>query len=163
MHKGTKISDASEAVRLCRKYGVKTYAFYILGFPWDDARSSRRTISFAKGLDADYFLFHILIPFAGTAIYSEVSSGRLLKEQPASGFDHSHAATGTNHLSADQLDRLWRLANWSMYTHPPYLFRLLKGVLSPRYFFNYLRFGFEKLKYLVLHSAGKRKNRHGNN
>jgi radical SAM superfamily enzyme YgiQ (UPF0313 family) len=149
--KGTRLADAVRTVRLCRRFGVKTYCFYILGFPWDDEKTIGETVDFAKKLNGDYFLFHLLMPFPGTRIYEAVASQGLFRSGSVTGFDHSRAAMGTLHLSADGLDRLWKRANWSMYLHPPYLLRLVRGMVSLAYVFNYLRYGLSKLLYLVFH------------
>src|SRR3990172_8298805 len=55
-------------LRLCREYGVRTLATYILGLPGEDREDIVKTVEFAVRLDSDFVSFNTLIPRAGTQI-----------------------------------------------------------------------------------------------
>jgi hypothetical protein len=60
-------------IPLTRRYGIQPVAFFILGFPWEDAAAYAETLDLMKEL-SPHVRFHpaiasILIPFPGTEIY----------------------------------------------------------------------------------------------
>ncbi|HLA51394.1 MAG TPA: radical SAM protein [Thermodesulfobacteriota bacterium] len=68
MGKGYTLREVEETFRLCKKYGVRTLATYILGLPGENKKDIIKTIEFAIKLDSDFVSFNTLIPRAGTQI-----------------------------------------------------------------------------------------------
>ena len=62
MKKGTRLEQASAAICACKKAGLATQAFYIIGLPWETRESLERTFKFAALLDTDFFDFNIAYP-----------------------------------------------------------------------------------------------------
>ena len=59
-----------------KKYGIKTYVFFILGFPWENLEDTQATLNLMKELSPYVESFHqavasILVPFPGTEIYEK--------------------------------------------------------------------------------------------
>ncbi len=67
--KGLTKEMVKKALNLCKKYGIETRGFFILGLPGDDEKSMRDTIDFAKSLPLDNVNFNSLIPFPGTELW----------------------------------------------------------------------------------------------
>ncbi len=70
--KGIKIEKVREAVASCRKAGINTATYFIIGHPGETAATALRTLSLACQLNADICHFFVLVPFPGTANYRYV-------------------------------------------------------------------------------------------
>jgi anaerobic magnesium-protoporphyrin IX monomethyl ester cyclase len=73
MGKNEKISDIENAVFLCRKAGIKTSGFFILGFPGETRKSLKLTRELSLKLPLDDVSIMTMTPFPGTAVYREAS------------------------------------------------------------------------------------------
>lgn len=65
-HKRLKLTRARQAIRWCKKIGIKTLGFFIIGLPGETPTTLDETIEFAKSLDLDEAQFNIFVPFVGT-------------------------------------------------------------------------------------------------
>jgi len=59
-------------VKLCWELGIKTTAFYVIGFLQDTEESIEELIRFACDLDTTYANFKILTPYPGTPQYKQL-------------------------------------------------------------------------------------------
>src|SRR3989304_7524666 len=59
--KGTTRSQAREAVKLCKKLGIKTYSFYLIVFPWETSEMIMYSRGLIKPLRIDFSEIHIAI------------------------------------------------------------------------------------------------------
>jgi radical SAM superfamily enzyme YgiQ (UPF0313 family) len=57
-----------EIIGICRKVGIKTKAFFILGLPGETSGTLNQTISNAIELNPDYAVFNVATPFPGTKL-----------------------------------------------------------------------------------------------
>jgi anaerobic magnesium-protoporphyrin IX monomethyl ester cyclase len=76
IHKPHTREIVLQKVPLTIRYGMRPFAFFILGFPWEDAAALEDTHSLMKELAKSVECFHpaigaILIPFPGTEIYEK--------------------------------------------------------------------------------------------
>lgn len=69
--KGFLLKDVERVVNLCRKYGILTFANFIIGFPWEGDKEISITHDFALKLNADFALFIKLTIFPMTQLYSD--------------------------------------------------------------------------------------------
>jgi len=72
--KGIRLDQAERAVRLTREAGMRSAAFFMLGFPGESRAELRETLRFSRRLDPDYASFHVAVPYPGTAFYSRFRS-----------------------------------------------------------------------------------------
>lgn len=69
-----------EKVALCRKYGIQTFAFFIVGLPGDTHDTILDSMEFAVDLDAGWVQFTVSTPFIGTKLHQwAVRTGRVEK------------------------------------------------------------------------------------
>ena len=62
--------DARNAVRMLRKAGVPSAAYFMIGLPTDRTLADiRRTVDFAIELDPDYAVFNVLVPYPNTKLF----------------------------------------------------------------------------------------------
>lgn len=144
MKKRIKKEQARRAIELCKKYKIKTYAFYLFGLPWETEEDVRETIRFALELDSDYAEFHLAVPFPGTELYDIVLEEGLL-EGDFQGYDHSLPVARTFHLSREELVKWRRRAIYKFYLRPQYIARTILNSPTPASLISYLRFAFERI------------------
>lgn len=72
------------AFRNMRQAGVKSFAFFIFGYPGESLSTIEQTIDYAIGLDPDFANFYPAVPYPGTALHEKVLREGLL---PAGGDD----------------------------------------------------------------------------
>ena len=77
MNKKITTKQASDAVKLCREVGVKTGAFFILGYPGENAATILETVKFASSLPLDYLSFTLPYPIPGTPLFERLNGSFL--------------------------------------------------------------------------------------
>ena len=71
MDKGFTLDQAKRALAACRKVGIGTNAYFMLGTPWETPDSLAQTIAFSKKLKASSSLFLAATPYPGTRMREE--------------------------------------------------------------------------------------------
>lgn len=153
MGKGTSLSEAKLAVNLCQEAGIKTLLFFILGLPWENAKTVRETIDFAKELPGTFYNFSLAYPFPGTKFATLAERYHLLIKDSLFGFDYAKPATRSLFLSCQDLENYRCQALREVYYRPAYVLRILSQARSWREFFNYLRHGFIKTVKLIANES----------
>jgi len=69
LRKGTTRAINLEAARICRKYGIKIWANYMLGLPTETKEEVLETISMLKEIDPDYYSPAFYTPHPGSDLY----------------------------------------------------------------------------------------------
>ncbi|MBI4042667.1 MAG: methyltransferase domain-containing protein, partial [Deltaproteobacteria bacterium] len=141
MKKNATLEDARQAVKHCKKYGVRVYGLFLLGLPWESRQTAMETIHFAQELNPDFADFNIAYPLPSTEFYQVARDAELFDEDKLHGFDYGKPIIKTNHLSTEELVELRKKALWSFYLRPLYILRTFAKTRSPKVFWNYVRFG----------------------
>ena len=129
MGKGYTLREVEETFRLCREYGVRTLATYILGLPGEDKNSVMQTIEFAVRLDSDFVSFNALIPRAGTQIRQyAINSGWIAEGNIRMDQSGTYAVMGNEALTGDDIIELKSYAVRRFYGRPSYIAKRLLGV-----------------------------------
>jgi len=148
MKKNASKADAVEAVRMVREAGLKLYAYYMIGFPWEDRSYVSATLNFAREIAADFSEIHIAAPFRGTEQFKTLADYGLKLEDPYGYNYFSNPPIGTKYLSRRELICLRKKGMRQLYMNPAYVFRTLKSIKNFRELMNYLKYGFRLLKNL---------------
>jgi anaerobic magnesium-protoporphyrin IX monomethyl ester cyclase len=69
IRKGTTRAKNLEAARICRKYGIRIWANYMLGLPTETEDEIKETISMLKEIDPDYYSPAYYTPYPGNDLY----------------------------------------------------------------------------------------------
>jgi radical SAM superfamily enzyme YgiQ (UPF0313 family) len=117
-------SHQSRIVEHCRKTGIVTAAFYVLGFLQDDWNSIAATIDYATDLGSTFAQFKILTPYPGTPMFKQLQP--LLTESDWEQFDGYTPTFKHPHLTARELTFLLSAAYKRFYMRPSYLANFLK-------------------------------------
>jgi len=69
IRKGTTVEQNVEAARICRKYGIKIWANYMMGLPTESKEEVMDTVRLMKEIDPDYYSPAFFTPHPGTDLY----------------------------------------------------------------------------------------------
>ncbi|MDI6795970.1 MAG: radical SAM protein [Desulfatibacillaceae bacterium] len=72
--KGISRQSASDAVRACRRAGIRTALFFNFGFPNETKGQMETTLQFACELNPTFASFHLVVPFPGTALAEQTGT-----------------------------------------------------------------------------------------
>jgi len=99
-----------DRVALCRKLGIKTFCFFIIGLPGDTSQTILETIQFALRLRANWVQFTAASPMVGTKLRDwAISSGLTIDDQYSYRSSHE-VMIGNENLSKAQVEALHRFA-----------------------------------------------------
>ncbi len=146
MKKRITLEQSRNAVKLCRKYGVKVYGLFLIGLPWETRQMIEDTIAFMKKLNPSFVDVNIAYPFPGTEYYGIAKEMGMFKDEDLKSGDYSKPIVHTTELSADDLVELRRKALMSFYLRPGYILQTLLNIRSFKVLKNYLRSGFRLIK-----------------
>lgn len=77
--KGINLEQARNAIKWTKEAGIGTGTFWMMGFPEETEEDIKKTFQFAKELNTDFMsTFAVLVPFPGSAIYSEMKKDGLI-------------------------------------------------------------------------------------
>ena len=113
-----------EIIEHCRKRGIVTAAFYVLGFLQDDWNSIAATIDYAIDVASTFAQFKILTPYPGTPMFKQLEP--LLTETDWEKFDGYTPTFRHPNLSARELRFLLGASYKRFYIRPSYLADFLK-------------------------------------
>jgi radical SAM superfamily enzyme YgiQ (UPF0313 family) len=117
-------SHQREVIQHCRKKGIVTAGFYVLGFLQDDWNSIAATIDYAADLGSTLAQFKLLTPYPGTPMFKQLEP--LLTETDWEQFD-GFSPTFTHPNLTDREQRfLLGAAYTRFYVRPSYLANFLK-------------------------------------
>jgi radical SAM superfamily enzyme YgiQ (UPF0313 family) len=71
------------AFRNMREAGIRSFAFFIFGYPGENARSMELTTQYALELDPDFANFYPAVPYPGTALYDKCIREGFLRPEDA--------------------------------------------------------------------------------
>jgi len=72
IRKELTVEQIKEAFRVCRKYGIRTFANFMFNFPDETESDVQQTFEVAKEIRATVVSCGILTPFLGSAIFNEL-------------------------------------------------------------------------------------------
>ena len=149
IRKAATREEIVNAFRQCRKADVRSHAFFVFGFPWEGPEHLDEDLKLALEIDPDFFDLNIAYPLPGTELEKMVRERGLDDRGVVDRGGYALPVTGTDRLSADDLERWRRKALLSLYLRPRYILRTFRQAGSPRKVWNYLRAGLIRLSQLV--------------
>lgn len=148
--KGIKLKDAEYVIKLCKKYGIKSYMLFMIGFPWETKQHIKETVNFAIKLNGDFADFNVAYPYPGTEMYKMAKEMNLFDEEQLCGHDISRAMQKTEYLSTNELTALRKYAIRRFYLRPGYIVKKLAQIRTPSEFRGYFAKGIHILKDVIL-------------
>ncbi|MCP4625193.1 MAG: radical SAM protein [bacterium] len=80
INKGITTEQSRRAVHMCRKHGIKTVTYFIIGYLDETEQTINNTIRFAKKLSPDFAAFFPATPMPGTKLHQQASERGLISE-----------------------------------------------------------------------------------
>ncbi len=77
------------AFRNMRDAGIRSFAFFIFGYPGETLDTMSHTIDYAIELDPDFANFYPAVPYPGTALYDKAVRDGLLVEEDWTRMEYS--------------------------------------------------------------------------
>jgi hypothetical protein len=99
-------------IELCNRYGIKTFAFFIVGLPGDTLETILDTIDFAVRIRPSWTQFTVATPFIGTGLRDWAVGQGLVQEDSYQIVSSQVGSMGNENLTAEQVHRLHRFARF---------------------------------------------------
>lgn len=155
MKKRATLEQSREAVKLCKKYGIKTYGLFLIGLPWETREMVEDTIAFMKELNPNFVDVNIAYPLPGTEYYRIAKEMGMFTDEDLKSGDYSKPIVHTEYLSTDDLVKLRHKALLSFYLRPGYILQTLLNIRSFKILKNYISSGLRLLKNHAFSFSGK--------
>ena len=97
---------AKNIVKSCKKAGIKTFSFFIIGLPQDTRTSIYKTLKYAIKLSPDIAQFSVATPYPGTKIYDYLQSKGLITNAPLIHYSGYEAVSSNDNLTHEQIQQL---------------------------------------------------------
>ena len=113
------------AFRNMREAGIKSFAFFIFGYPGESRKTMQQTVDYAIGLDPDFANFYPAVPYPGTALHDKAAREGLLGPQADdwSRMEYSYYLLEGNGLDEKVVMQAINRAKRRFFLRPGYLAR----------------------------------------
>ena len=158
INKRIKLEQVETAFDLCRKYGIRSHAAFMLGLPTETRAEMIQTFEFAKKIKPNWYAFGIFTPLPGTYLYEHYYQPGEITLDDYKNVTFHKPTEKFNKSEVRDLDKLffeWRKElfegiKWRNLAHPFWLFKLLIVLPNKLERADYLFFKFRRLiKYLL--------------
>jgi radical SAM superfamily enzyme YgiQ (UPF0313 family) len=78
--KDVNCSQIEKAVKICKKNGLETSLFFMIGFPWETEKEIKNTVDFMEKLNPQYAVFSVATPYPATELYRVCKQKGLLPD-----------------------------------------------------------------------------------
>jgi len=111
-----------------REAGIKSFGFFIFGYPGDTPESLDATTTYAIDLEPDFANFYPAVPYPGTALYDKVRREGLLTREEWSKMEYSYYLLEGNGLNERIVMDAINRARRRFFLRPAYLAKHLADV-----------------------------------
>ncbi len=152
LKKDVTVREIEHAFKLCRKVGIRTVAYFMIGTPTERSRQDvMDTIRYSIQLDPDFVMFNVLTPFPGTTLYDEGLRDGVLDLNPWLEFmraprEDFKAQVWDEHFTRSELRDMLNHAYRRFYWRPTFVARNLLQIRNPQDFLRKANAGLRMLK-----------------
>jgi radical SAM superfamily enzyme YgiQ (UPF0313 family) len=114
------------AFKNMREAGIKSFAFFIFGYPGENVQTMDQTVRYAIELDPDFANFYPAVPYPGTALFDKVVRDGLLPagaDADWSKMEYSYYLLRGNGLDEETVMNAIQRAKRRFFLRPGYLLR----------------------------------------
>jgi len=130
--KGISAEEVEKAVSYCRRQGIYTLLYFILGLPGEDETSLRRTREFIDRTACDFISLGFAMPDFGT-MFRDAAIGAGLCKNELGGWDHTAGPYLKSAYSCDELIGIRKSIYRRFYFKPARLLQRAKDIRSLRF------------------------------
>lgn len=135
MGKKITLEQIRNSVSLIEKAGIQTYAYYVIGLPWETKETLEETFKFAKSLNTHFASFYTATALMGTRFYDYVNKNRLGDvnyEKP-----YVFPSVNTYELTGQQIYDYNKKFNKEYFLRTKYILKMAKEINSITKFKSY--------------------------
>jgi radical SAM superfamily enzyme YgiQ (UPF0313 family) len=118
------------AIRNMRDAGIRSFAFFIFGYPGETIKTINQTIQYSVELDPDFANFYPAVPYPGTELYNKVVRDGLLAAEDWSRMEYSYYLLRGNGLDEKVVMDAINRAKRRFFMRPKYIARKFGDVLK---------------------------------
>lgn len=118
------------AIKNMRDAGIRSFAFFIFGYPGETIDSINQTIKYAIDLDPDFANFYPAVPYPGTELYNKVVKDGLLVEEDWQRMEYSYYLLRGNGLDERVVMDAINRAKRRFFLRPAYMVRRAGDVIK---------------------------------
>lgn len=111
------------AFRNLRVAGIKSFAFFIYGYPGETLASMERTTDYAIELDADFANFYPAVPYPGTDLYEKAKRDGILVSDDWSRMEYSYYLLRFGDVNEQTVMAALQRARRRFFLRPRYIMR----------------------------------------
>lgn len=124
--KETSIKRIHSAFSICKKYGLRSLANFLINTPTEDETDLKATLSLADEIKATKYSFGVTVPLLGTELYDKYVHPRLKKDE--------YKIDGERRAYQEIVDPRFHLANHNRNIGWLYIYVRLKYMIIGEYF-----------------------------
>jgi radical SAM superfamily enzyme YgiQ (UPF0313 family) len=117
------------AFRNLREAGIKSFAFFIYGYPGETPDSMEQNTRYAIELDADFANFYPAVPYPGTALYEKAKREGRLTTDDWTRMEYSYYVLEGDGLNEQVVMAALGRARRRFFLRPRYIFRHLGDIV----------------------------------
>ncbi|KKS73266.1 MAG: Methyltransferase [Parcubacteria group bacterium GW2011_GWF2_42_7] len=106
MKKRIKVEDSRKVIKLCKKVGIQSKAFMMLGFPWETKEDIETTISFMEEVLPDEAQFMCVTPMPNTELWRQVTEKGYPMDANVDYTRLKQAVFGTENFTKEEMNNL---------------------------------------------------------
>jgi magnesium-protoporphyrin IX monomethyl ester (oxidative) cyclase len=106
MNKKLDLKRVRKTVNYCKRLGIHTFGYFVIGMPGETKKTINKAIEFAKSLPLDEIGVSIATPYPGSRLYEECLEKGYVKNLDFSKLFVDRAVISTPQLSAKELEEL---------------------------------------------------------
>ena len=111
------------AIQNLRAARIKSFAFFIFGYPGDTIDSIERTARYAREVNPDFANFYPAVPYPGTELHEKCRRDGLLADDDWSKMEYSHYVLRGNGLDEAVVMGAVRQATRRFFLRPSWMIR----------------------------------------
>ncbi|MAF13890.1 MAG: hypothetical protein CMI53_03285 [Parcubacteria group bacterium] len=129
LNKDAKIEQAVEAMRLTKKYKIKSAVDMILGGIGETTETLDETLKFLRDIDPDYASFTYLTAFPGSDLYGQaIENDWFIDKNDINDYGYEKLQINATKMTDKELSKAYRKAVTSFYFRPKYIFKRLMNL-----------------------------------
>ncbi|MCK5013985.1 MAG: radical SAM protein [Candidatus Omnitrophica bacterium] len=141
MKKGTTIEQIKNAFAICRKVGMQTHGFFMIGYPRETKETIQRTIGLAREI-ADWASFNSVSVYPNTELYDLAVREGYFAPRTVDGIKGQSVLENfcnSDELPTEEILRLTNLAYKKFYLRPGHIIRLFIFMIQDGTFWKFIR------------------------
>ena len=139
MGKKLDLQSMKNAVRVLRRAGIRSFVFFMFGYPGETKETMKKTGELALELDPDYANFYPVVPYPGTPLWRHCVENELLMSNDWARVDFTDYILRAPGLSPDEVLGAVRRARHRFYLRPRVVMRTLRDLSEPARIMDLLR------------------------